>query len=463
MTFRSSVASIAAVAMLATACASGGGGSAPSAEEGNRPRDNSYTQTAQLFLVQAQQAETPDPARFQQVLDAANQSIAEDSMNPLGYRLAGEANLGLNNYDEADRLFDEAVSLYPEYDEELRFVRENAWVVAYNAAIPALQSGDLPEAQQAFENADVIYGGRPEAMLQLASIYERTDQNENAFATYAKVLDLVRGPRFALQDSVAQIDWVEQEQIAASLLAQGLVRDERFPEAIAAYDAYLENHPDDIQVASNKAGTLGLMGQAAEAQAVYAGLMAKPALSSREAFAIGIGYYNMEIYSEAAAAFKRSLDGNSMSRDAAYNYAQSLFLAEEFEPLPAAASHLIELDPQNPNAYLLSGQGLLNAGQEDEANEVANMSEELAFQVVRPELQPLAGGGGNLSGVILNKTLDANTAVSLRFHFTLDDGTESGTKDVTVQVGEADSETPFDTQAAAEETVVGFWYEVLRP
>lgn len=462
MTFRSSVAYLAAVAMFATACASGGG-STSSEDEGNRPRDNSFTQTAQLFLVQAQQAETPDPARFQQVLDAANQSIAEDSMNPLGYRLAGEAHIGLNNYAEADRMFEAAVDLYPEYDQELRFVRETAWVQAYNDAIGPLRDGDLEAAQAAFEGADVIYDGRPEAMLQLASIYDRTGQTDRSLETYQRVLDLVTGPRLAQQDSAAQLDWKEQEQIAASLLAQGYTAAERYDDAIAAYDAYLANNPDDVQVASNRAGTLAQMGRNEDALAAYAMLMNNPALSSRQAFSVGIGYYNMEAYSEAAAAFNRSLEGNRMSRDGAYNYAQSLFLAEEFENLHAAASHLIELDPNNPNAYLLAGQGLLRTGDADEANEIANMSEELAFEVSDPTLQPIAGGGGNLSGAIKNNTLDENTVVTLRFHFTLDDGTESGTKDVTVQVGAAETETAFSTQADSDEPVVGFWYEVIRP
>ena len=73
------------------------------------------------------------------------------------------------------------------------------------------------------------------------------------------------------------------------------------------------------------------------------------------------------------------------------------------------------------------------------------------------------GGGGNLSGAIKNNTLDEGAVVTLRFHFTLDDGTESGTKDVTVQVGAAESETAFETQAVSDEPVVGFWYEVIRP
>ena len=462
MNFRSSVAVVAAT-LLATACASGGGGSSSSADEGNRPRETSFTQTAQLFLVQAQQTETPEPARFQQVLDAANQAIDEDSLNPLAYRLAAEANLGLGNYELADEQLNHAVELYPEYGAELGIVRENAWVMAYNQAIPPLQDGDLETAKMHFEQANAIYKGRPEAMLQLASLNERTGDSEGALAAYQEVVDLTTGPRYAQQDSATQVDWQEQEEIAAFNLAQGYARLERYDDALAAYEAYLERNPGNITAVSNMAGTLAQMGMADSANAVYSNLMDRPGMGARELFVVGIGLYNAENYSRAAQAFKASLDMNNMSRDAAFNYAQSLFLAEEFDDLEAAGRHLIELDPNNPNGYLLAGQGLLNMDQTEEALEISNISEELAFEVVQPTLQPVQGGGANLSGAIKNNTLDEGTTITLRFHFTTDEGIEAGTQEVTVQAPAADAEVAWQTQMSGSENVIGFWYEVVRP
>jgi len=471
MNFRSSVAVVAAT-LLATACASGGG-STSSGEEGNRPRDTSFTQTAQLFLVQAQGTETPDPARYQQVLDAANQAIEEDSLNPLGYRLAGEAYVGLGDYEQADAMLDMAEELHPPYGEELNIVRENSWVVAYNEAIPALQSEDTDAAIGHFENANAIFGGRPEALLQLGSLYERSGQTDKALEAYQSVVDLTGGPRLAQQDSATQADWQEQEEIAAFNLAQGYARAERYPEALTAYESYLGRNPDNIAVTSNMASTLALMGMADSANAVYEGLMSRPGMGSRDLFVVGIGLYNAENYSQAAEAFKRSLAINNMSRDAAFNYAQSLFLAEQFENLDTAARHLMELDPNNPSAYLLAGQGLLNMEQTEEAIEISNISETLPFEVVRPALQPVQGGGANLSGAIRNKSLDEGSVVTLRFHFTTDAGIDAGTREVTVQtatpmsesddVTETQAEVTFDTEFPSSEPIVGFWYEVVRP
>ena len=479
MKLRSAVVLAAATALLGSACASGGGSVTPE-EDGYRPRDNDHTQTAQLFLLQAEQAETPDPSRYQSALDAAQLSIQEDSLNPLGYRIAAEAYIGLGNFEEADDMLNTAVELYPPYDEELGFVRENAWVEAYNSAIGPLQAGDLRAAIEGFQRANVIFKGRPEAMLQLASLYERTEQVEESIDVYGDILTLVQGPAFAQQDSANQVAWKEQEEIAAYNQAQAYARLGRNDEAVQAYSDYLEINPGSLNVLTSLANTLMAMAQEAvadesnpdsatfrmnadSAMAIYDGLMSRTDMNARDYFVAGVGLYNLEEYSRAAEAFRRSLEGNPMSRDGAYNYAQSLFLAEQWEPLFDAGSALIELDPQNPNAYLLAGQGLLNVGEEERALEVSNQLEDLTFEVVNPTMQPIAGGGATVRGAVKNNTLDEGTPVTLRFHFTAVDGSEVGTRDVTVQAGAAESEVAFDSEVDTEDAILGYWYEVIRP
>ncbi len=481
MKLRYAVVSAAAAALIVAGCASGGGAAPDAAgDDGFRPRDNDHTQTAQLFLLQAEQTGTTDPSRFQSALESAQLSIAEDSTNPLGYRLAAEAYIGLGNFAAADEMLNAAVDLYPTYGQELSFVRENAWVTAYNEAIGPLQTGDIEGAIRGFEKAHVIFKGRPEAMLQLASLYDRTQQSDRAVAVYRDILGLVQGPRFAEQDSAGQESWKEQEEIAAYNLAQGLARAGRNQEAVDAYASYLEQNPGSLNVMTSLANTLMAIAREAvadtmnpdsatfrmnadSAMAIYGNLMARTDMDARDFFITGIGLYNLEEYSMAAEAFRRSTEVNPMSRDGAYNYAQSLFLAEEFEHLHQAGMALIELDPQNPNAYLLAGQGLLNTGNEDEAIEVSNQLEDLTFEVVDPTLQPIAGGGAEIRGAVKNKSLDVGTPITLRIHFTAPDGTEVGTRDMTVQAGAVDADVAWNVQMDTDADILGYWYEVIRP
>jgi hypothetical protein len=137
-------------AMVGGACASGGGGSSSGPEpvegmpEGTRPSDNSFTQTAQLMLLQAQGAANPEEGRprLQEALDQAMGSIESEPGNPLGYRLAAEAQIGLGDFAAADTLLVRAEELYPAYSLESPAIREAAWVNAYNDAIGMMQAGD---------------------------------------------------------------------------------------------------------------------------------------------------------------------------------------------------------------------------------------------------------------------------------------------------------------------------------
>ena len=80
---------------------SGGGGPAPStmptgmtqAQEGTRPRDNSHTQSADLYLVQAQSAAdaADEASKYQLALQSAEAGIMADPNNPKSYFQAAQA------------------------------------------------------------------------------------------------------------------------------------------------------------------------------------------------------------------------------------------------------------------------------------------------------------------------------------------------------------------------------------
>ncbi|NIP78785.1 MAG: hypothetical protein GWM90_06125, partial [Gemmatimonadetes bacterium] len=89
---------LALAAAVVTACASGGGAGAgaPDAETGNRPRDNSHTNSAGVHLMQAGLSEGQEAdAHFQAAMQDAMNAIQEDSTNPKAYLVAGQAAIGL--------------------------------------------------------------------------------------------------------------------------------------------------------------------------------------------------------------------------------------------------------------------------------------------------------------------------------------------------------------------------------
>ena len=449
---------VAAVALAACASGSGGGGE----EEGNPPRDNSHTRSAELFLTQAQTL--GDPARYNDAIDAANNSILEEPTNPRGYFQAGRAQLGLEDYVAADTLFDKALELYPPYAEEVRMERENAWIGMFNRSIDPMNAGNPEEGIRLLELAEVIYPHqRPEALINLGVGYSNMSRNEEAIDAFGEALEIIRRPRSEGMDSAMVADWVEQESSVAFNRAQLLSQTERYDEAAAEYETYLASNPGDISALSNLAAVMSSSGRPDSAQAIYDHLLDQEGLEPRDLFNIGVGLYSADVFDRAADAFRQVAEVGPENRDAVYNYAQSLYEDEQWETLLDVGRDLVELDDYNSNSYAILARALINTGDEQEAVRVLQAGEDLAFNLENSVLQPRSGGGGSVTAELINKTLEAGSEVNVRIHFISDDGVAISFVDVRVDVPEPDVVQSFRADLTSDENILGFYFEVINP
>ena len=465
------------LAVFAAGCASGGGTSAPEPlagmQEGTRPSENSFTQNAQLYLLQAQGQEGPEAeARFNEALTAAMGSVESEPENPLGYLLAGQAMVGLGDLVGADSMLTRAEEIYPAYTLETPAIRENAWVEMYNEGIGLLQAGEQEEALALFEGAGVIYDARPEAFIQVGSVASGLGQQQKAAEGFGNCLRVVQGEPPAEQTPEEAASWEEWEEICALNQAQSYRLDGNNQRAADAYGAYLAVNPGNVNATTQLANSLALLsgegGPNSEALAdsaatIYEGLMGRTDLDAREMFIVGIGLYQIEDFDRASRAFGQSLELNPMARDAAYNYAQTLFLSENYPPLPDAARKLLELDPLSSNAHRLLAQGLIQTETSEIAMEVMAELEAMEFEMLDPLFQPMSGGGAQIGADIQNNSLEAGTPITLRFHYVTVDGTEAGTSEVTVNAPAPESVVAFETMLQSEMEIMGFWYELVSP
>ena len=259
--------------------------------EGTPPRDNDQTNEAAVALFQA--SSTPDPARmatfFQDALAMAEAGIAADPGNPQSYFQAGEAHLGLGNLGEAGQAFDRAEELYPLYVLDTRFLREEAWIDAYNEGVAVVES-DPAAAQPHFERAHAAYRGRPEAMFQLGQFYIEQARNSDAIEVYSQALEAIQSPvgREGI-DPEPLAAWDAAVQPILFSLGQLYMSEQRYAEAIETYDEILESNPGDLTATSNLAGALVSEGETERANAVLNQLLSRTDLSSRQSFAVGPG------------------------------------------------------------------------------------------------------------------------------------------------------------------------------
>ncbi len=444
-------------ALVLSGCASGGGGGGGD----GAPGDNEYTRSAELFLTQA--ASLGMVERYQEALEAAMNSIMDDSANARGYFLAARAQVGLSDYVAADTLFANALERYPGYDEEIRVERETAWINLFNEAIGPLDAGDNDEGIRLLEMAEVIFDGqRPEALINLGVTYNSAGRPDDAVNAYSAALEVIRGPAMERADSATAANWQEREQSVTFNLAALLSSAERYAESAAAYETYLASNPGDMSALANLASVLTQSGQADSAQAIYDNLLAGQGLGTRDYFNIGVGLYQAGVFDRASEAFREIVAIAPENRDALFNLAQSLFEGEEWEELVPIGRQLLELDGYNPDSYTILGQALVRMEQSQEAVTVLQTREDLAFQLIESQLQPRSGGA-TVNGGLLNVSLEPGTTVTVRVHFNGLDGAEIGTTDIRVSAPDAGVVQPFRADFSSDEEVLGYYYEVVSP
>jgi tetratricopeptide (TPR) repeat protein len=429
--------------------------------EGTEPRDDDDTQEATLYLLQAQGREG-DQAReyYQRALTSAEQAIERDPGNPQAYLLAGEAQLGLGNLNEAADLLDRAEEIYPRYILETEMVREQEWIDHYNDGVSAIEAENHEEALVHFEMAHRIYQGRPDAMLQLARLYNEGGRAAEAIEVYRDAIALVEGPRSEGLDEELQPVWEEAGIIARFNMAQLLFQQERYLEAAEMYEAVLAQDPDDLMALSNVAISYAAAGESERALAVYDDLLGRPDLDARDYFLIGIGLYQVDEFSQAARAFGMTLESVPGHRDALFNRVQSFFLAEEWEALVEAGEQLLEVDTHNRPAHQFLAQGLVRLGQEHEAVAIMERSEALPFEVSELQSQRTPQGVAVL-GQVENRSMAPGTTVRFRVFIYSVTGEEVGRTETTVTLGQVEEPVMLQAEFRTNADVLGFRYEVI--
>ncbi|MGD8322683.1 MAG: tetratricopeptide repeat protein [Gemmatimonadota bacterium] len=435
-----------------SACAGGassaGGGSAPSPvaggtvlAQGERPRDNEETREAKRALDQASQTEDEAQAQqlYGQALESAKAGIAADSTNPLSWRQAGVASIGLGQYQEANRYLSKAEALRPIYTLETDGIRERAWIDLYNKAIPLVNSGDYEAAAKVFEDANAIYDKRPEARITLGQIYAQMREDDKALENLDRAQEIINSDAIENVDSATAASWKEQGAAIPLTKATVLADAGRFEEAAGIFRQIVQEDPDNVPMARNLAAMLIQMGNTEEAFRVYDNLMTRPDLTAGDLYNIGVGFYQGEAYDKAAEAFGRAAETSVNDRDALEMWTRSLQIDSAYADVPTPGERWIKLDPNNQNAYLILAQAVNQNGDSQRASELVNQIE--ALKVTVNDLQMTRrDDGARVTGSVLNKNVDPGTQVTLNFTFYDTQGNSVGT--ATKQVTVSDTDTP---------------------
>ena len=382
-------------------------------ELGNPPVNTRFSQTGALYLSQG----LDDRA-----LELAFLGIEAEPENPIHYLLAGLAHARLSRYTEADAMFIEAQRIYPAYELEIEPEREALWIELFNAGIAAYTEGDVEATIEAWRLAGMIWDLRPDASLNLATLFNGEGRWDDAIWALERVIvGLSRGPvtRPLTPDELQMRKDLKLR--SEKRLTQLLLFTERFAEAEPLLRRHLEDDSTSVEMRGDLAAALHGMGKDKEAVAIYTELLAESGLEPRALFNLGIALYRAGDFMSAADAFEQLTRVQPDSRDAWFNYANSLFAAESWESLAPVGDRLIEVDPLGENSGLIAARAHLEIGDEQSAVDGLTRTESAPVHLEGLQLRP-SGVETSVRGSVVGNAAEPGTSVHLRFTFYGSDG-----------------------------------------
>jgi tetratricopeptide (TPR) repeat protein len=421
-------------------------------EIGTPPSSTRFSQTGALYISQG---------RVDRALELVILGMEEEPGNPIHYYLAGLSFSRLQRYIEADEMFAEAQRIYPAYELDIEPERESAWIQLFNAGIVAYSEGDVDGTIEAWEQAGMMWGLRPDASLNLATLFNGEERWDDAIGAYQKVVAGLE------QAPVTKLLSLEELQVREEIrrnsedrLTQLLLFRERFAEAEPLLRRHLEADSANIQIRGDLAAALHGLGQDAEASAIYTGLLSETGLGGRDLFNVGIALYRANDFVGAAEAFERLTQLQPDSRDAWFNYVNSLFAAESWESLASAGDRLGELDPLGENSGLIAARAHLELGDEESAAAGLARTEAAPVHIEGLQLRP-SDGETTVGGRVVGNVAEPGSSVRLRFVFYGPDGAV-GTKTLTLSAPQSGARASFEVSFAGQ--AIAYRYELAsRP
>ena len=382
-------------------------------ELGTPPVSSEFSQTAALFL-------TKDLLTLG--LERALLGVEAEPENPIHYLLAGIAHVRLAQHSEAHAMFTEAERIYPAYELHIAPEREAAWIELFNRGIAAYAEGDVEGTIEAWEQAEMMWDLRPDASLNLATLFKDEGRWDDAIMAYQRaVAGLERPPvTRVLPREELRARAVQRIQAERSL-AQVLLLTERFAEAEPLLRRHLERDPTSVRVRADLAAALRGLGEDAEAVAIDTGLLSETDLESKDLFRVGIALYRANDFVAAAEAFERLTRLEPHSRDAWFNYTNSLFAAESWESLAPVGGRLTEVDPLGENAGLITARAHLELGDEQSAEEWLDRTAAAPVHIEGLQLRA-SGADTSIQGRMVGNAAEPGTPIRIRFTFYGADG-----------------------------------------
>ena len=237
------------------------------------------------------------------------------------------------------------------------FRQQKPWLDVTNAAINALNTNKLDSAEIYARRSLMLDRKSPYAFSVMSGI-EKGRKNYVASLDFARKTLAAAGTDTSFADvrlkTIYEIATISTLRAEA---ASGADRKTFAREGIAAWNAVLAMPGDDMRgmtAVANLAKLYVAAGDSVSIPSLYAGMIAEPAKYSESALLqAGVVASQSKRPGDAARLFAAVVARNPYHRDALNNLAASYLFNKEYSKVAPVAAKLVELDPSNPDNWLL--------------------------------------------------------------------------------------------------------------
>lgn len=430
-----------------------------------------YLATAQLHLANQEWAEAhavlaphmeefPDSPEMHYLYALTLANMSPDSVTK-----------AIHELKEADRLLPEAggedgegEAMSPaEMRENIAQALQALWGAEVNEAVAALNAGDLATARAEVDEAIELNPEGKEAYVVLGAIHQAEADYEAALEAFDEAREIDPAYKEATLRIGQTWQLIAEERAAGE--ADGVAgAEEAYGNAIEAYEAYLEDHPGDLEVQTQLAEVLLTLGRFDEAEPIVRSVMANEETTARVFTNLGLRVAQANRMALADSLLSRAIEMTASRDPEPLSYLALVRIQQnDLEGARGILLAQLELEPSNPEAWTYLGSVERDLRNEEAAREALGKANAIPLALESLRVRRTGEATVMATATFSNRMEQPVEGIIVEFRLVGADGTMLGTERATVAQaglgpGELDTATVEFTTEAEDARVL---YEIV--
>lgn len=401
---------------------------------------------AQMDTVEAQQEAARQ--QYEQAWKRVQLALRQDSTSAAAYYMAGRAQIGRENYAQADSMLDRFIEMKPGCQKIVSDLRFQGWANAYNEGIRKYQAGQDSAALENFEQANLLRED-PRSLNNEAILHQQMGQLERAKELYRSALEIAED-----QDT-------SQIRTASINLAEILRNQEKADETLSIYEEYLQMNPGDVTARINYAVGLQDAGQSDSATAVLESVMGRDDLTAKQWSDVGFSLMQMKAYPRAQTAFENARRAAPYDKAIMERLMTVRIGAKNLDRATALGDTLLDWYPYEKELYRAQMQALDRAGQTGRVQQLLPRIQDMPVIINQVQMRKQGDNRYVISGQVQAGSA-ANQTVTIPFELIDPSGETVATKEAEVTVPGQDQSSVFQVAFETDAEVAGFRYRSIQ-